>query len=285
MHAFEDWYRQAYPGLVESIVRAVGDRALGVDAADEAAARAFERWERVAAMRSPNGWVYRVAVNVAKRHMARTGRDADAAILALAGRPAVAPPPGNEAWLLVPTLPLRQRTAIVLRHAAGLTEAGIAEAMGVTRSTVSSTLASAHDNLRRKLMTIELGLARRCHEQGCDVEDLATGALRPARWSDAVRNTIKVRPGDLVAVEDDEVVWRWWHGRVVSAAGDAAVVRRRVTRGDADEADMEIAVPAELAGDVAAGMTAYWHEKTLVAVAERELTQPPPGVRPSSDRR
>ena len=39
--------------------------------------------------------------------------------------------------------PVRQRTAVVLRYVADMTESDIAEAMGITRGTVSSTLADA----------------------------------------------------------------------------------------------------------------------------------------------
>ena len=131
-------------------------------------------------------------------------------------------------------------------------------------------------------MEVRLGLARECRPTGCDVEDLATGEVVPARWSDDVRDRIKVRPGDLVAMEGDEVVWRWWHGRIIAVDGGRATVRRRVTTGG--EGDIDVAVPDGL--DVATGMTGYWEgAKTLVAVAEQELRSPPPGVRPSSGRR
>ena len=284
MLAFEDWYRRSHRGLVESVLRAVGDPDVAGESVDEAVLRAFERWDRVATMASPGGWVFRVALNVARRDLARARRDAEEVRIAHAGRPEVEPPPGGEAWLLVDSLPLRQRTAVVLRHGAGMTEAAVAAAMGVARSTVSSTLASAHDTLRRKLVEVRLGLARECRPTGCEVEDLSTGEVVAARWSDEVRDRIKVRPGDLVALEGDEVVWRWWHGRVVAVDVDngRATMRRRVTTGG--EGDIDVAVPDGL--DVTVGMTGYWEgAKTLVAVAEQELRSPPPGLRPSSGRR
>ena len=48
-------------------------------------------------------------------------------------------------------LPPRQRTAIVLRYVADLTEADIGRAMGIRRSTVSSTLADADRAIAREL--------------------------------------------------------------------------------------------------------------------------------------
>lgn len=53
-------------------------------------------------------------------------------------------PPAGEAWDAVRRLPQRQRTAVVLRYVADLPEAEIAAAMGIARSTVSSTLTHAH---------------------------------------------------------------------------------------------------------------------------------------------
>lgn len=92
---FADWYREAHPGLLESVLRAVGRPALASDAVDAAFEKAFTRWDRVAAMRSPEGWVHRVAVNAARRQLGNEAREADRLALAAVGRPAVAPPPGG----------------------------------------------------------------------------------------------------------------------------------------------------------------------------------------------
>jgi hypothetical protein len=213
-------------------------------------------------MRSPNGWVYRVAVNAARAQLRREVREGER--LALATGSTVAPPPGGEAWLLVATLPVRQRTAVVLRHVGGMTEAEVAGAMGVTRSTVSSTLASAYKALGHQLgeprtptpkdaMHLTLALALTCDDDGCDVERL-DGGTRRCTWSDAVRDTIKVRPGDLVAVDGTAVVWRWWGGTVVAVDGTTASVQRNVTQradGDARTATVDVDVPDDL--DVAVG--------------------------------
>lgn len=261
---FAEWYRQAQPGLLESVLRAVNRQAVAEDALDEAFEKAFARWERVQSMRSPNGWVYRVAVNAARRQLSREVREGERLAFATAGR-SCEPPPGGEAWLVVADLPLRQRTAVVLRHVGGMTEAQVALAMGVTRSTISSTLASAYKTLGQSLaeptpvkdastMNLTLALAVDCDDDGCDIEHLDGGARR-ATWSDAVRNTIKVRPGDLVAVDGGEVVWRWWGGTVVGIDAGTATVERNVTQretGDARTGRAECDVPDEIelsAGD------------------------------------
>jgi RNA polymerase sigma-70 factor, ECF subfamily len=299
--SFADWYRANHPGLVEAVLRAVGPPALAAEAVDEAFARAFAGWDRVQAMRSPTGWVYRVAVNEARRQLRRATREQ--AVLAAAPGPGSTPPPGGEAWLLVHELPVRQRATVVLRHVAGLTEAEVGAALGVTRSTVSSSLAAAYRTLATKLAEDEprsrtmpdrderrsdqdwplrLMVARRCGPDGCDADDLL-GAAGPTAvtYGDAVRDTIKVRPGDLVAVADGiagpEVVWRWWGGTVEAVDGASVTVSRNVTQAeptDPRRAAMAVAVPDELRGRIDVGELVWFGEedgrKAVVAVAGPE---------------
>jgi RNA polymerase sigma-70 factor (ECF subfamily) len=143
--AFESWYRREHPRLVTLLAASTGDVALATEAADEALARAYERWHRVAKMDSAAGWTYRVAFNIVRskaRHHARE-RNAFNRL-----RPDDVPGPTGELWLLVADLPARQRTAVLLRHVGQLTEQEVADVMGVRRGTVSSTLRSAYQRIR-----------------------------------------------------------------------------------------------------------------------------------------
>ena len=287
--SFAQWYRENHPGLIEAAIRSLGGHpALAADAVDEACERALARWERVQSMRSPTGWVFRVAVNEARRQLRRDSRDRGLGQF-LSG-PTVLPPPGGEAWLVVDGLPARQRVAVVLRHVAGLTEVEIGVRMGVTRSTVSSTLASAYQRLASALseppieetdvlMTLSLAIALTCDSDGCEVEPVPVGGRSRVTYSDAVRDTIKVRPGDLVALQGNTLVWRWWHGTVASVdiGSGSATVRRNVTqRSDSDPrtAEMTVRVPADLAGDLSPGDAVYFGvedgEKIVVATATPE---------------
>ena len=95
-------------------------------------------------MASPEGWTYRVAMNVARRRLRRQSMEAR-----LLRR--VAPdssPPESEFWAIVSGLPDRQRQAVVLRHVGQLRESEIGEAMGITRGAVSSTLRAAYRSLK-----------------------------------------------------------------------------------------------------------------------------------------
>ncbi len=95
-------------------------------------------------MASPSGWTYRVALNVVRRRARRRALERR-----LFGRPRRedVPGPAGELWLLVAELPLRQRTAVLLRHVGQNTEQEIAEVMGVARGTVSSALRTAYQRL------------------------------------------------------------------------------------------------------------------------------------------
>ena len=52
-------------------------------------------------------------------------------------------------------LPERQRLALFLRYYADLDYAGIAEALGVSRGTVSATLHAAHSNMQTQLTEVD----------------------------------------------------------------------------------------------------------------------------------
>lgn len=286
---FAGWYARQRPELVRTLGGVLGDPVLAAEAADEALVRAFERWDHVSAMASPGGWAYRVAVNAARRSLRRAGIERDRVARL---RPEPVPPPAGETWLAVADLPPRQRTVVALRHLGGLREREIAEVLGISRSTVSSTLIAARAALARVLEDPEeddtmddelrLGIARACDETGCRVEFLDGGAEQ-ARWGERVAGTVKVRPGDLVAVgcgSGAEVVWRWWHGSVLEAADEVVTAERNVTRREADAprtATFEVHLPPGLAGAVGAGDTVFWtrDDDRLVAVASGRRPQPP----------
>lgn len=96
-------------------------------------------------MESPGGWVHRTALNVARRRLRRERIERSLLHKVAAAAPFAAPPPAwpLELWEVLAVLPPREREAVVLRHVADLSTKAIAEVMGVSRGTVSSTLHSA----------------------------------------------------------------------------------------------------------------------------------------------
>lgn len=142
---FVEWYHVSHPRLSTAMVAIAGDLDVAREVTDEAFARAWEHWARVGSMESSAGWVYSVALNVLRRRHRRARLERQ---LLMRTRPAVSvPPPAGELWEAVAGLPLRQRTALVLRYVADLDEAEIGRVMGIGRSTVSTTLTAGRRRL------------------------------------------------------------------------------------------------------------------------------------------
>jgi RNA polymerase sigma factor (sigma-70 family) len=142
---FEQWYADQHPRLFAALLVLGGDRDVAADATDEALSRALQHWERVAEMASPEGWTYRVAVNIVRRVARRRALEQRLLPRLVARHPT--PEPAGDVWDLVRSLTERQQQAVVLRYIADLAESDIALVMGVTRGTVASTLAQARRRL------------------------------------------------------------------------------------------------------------------------------------------
>lgn len=129
---------------------AAGDVHVATEVTDEAFVRALERWSRVAAMGAPEGWVYRVAVNLLRRRWRRAAVERRVLGRVAADRPhapGAEPDLSPELWAAVRALPPRARQAVALRYVAGLSEAEVAAAMGVRVGTVASCLHGARRRL------------------------------------------------------------------------------------------------------------------------------------------
>lgn len=110
----------------------LGDRAEAEDIAQEALARAFTRWDRIADYAGP--WVVRVAGNLALDRVRRRRRTIPP------GRAEVPGPDGLRVDLQAALLrlPKRQRECVVLRHLADLPEADVARVLGCSVGTVKT---------------------------------------------------------------------------------------------------------------------------------------------------
>ena len=146
--SFSSWYQGYYPKLLAALTVVATDPELAADATAEAFTRALEKWERVGAMASPEGWTYRVGLNVVRRRMRRAGLERR-----LLGRPEPTMPVElePEVWQAVKELSPRQREVIALRYLVGMSEAEVAGALGVAVGTASATLSAARARLARRL--------------------------------------------------------------------------------------------------------------------------------------
>lgn len=148
---FDDWYTRARPVVVSAVSAMGAPHDIAVDAADEAFARAAERWDSVSLMTNRDGWAYVVARRVAVGQLRRRSV-ADRKFHVLKDSSPIAhhdpPPETHEIRRLLEPLTDAQREAVVLRNYFGMTEPEIADAIGVSRGTVSSRLRSAYAVLR-----------------------------------------------------------------------------------------------------------------------------------------
>jgi RNA polymerase sigma-70 factor, ECF subfamily len=146
--AFEPFFIRTYPTLARALYLLTGNPADAEDVAQEAMARVWERWRRVRAMDSPEGYVYRVALNLFRRK-ARFARPRW-----LLSLPAPPPSPAalaedhSEVVRLLRSLPLPQREVLVLAEGLGWTTREIAERCGVRESSIRVRLHRAKAALR-----------------------------------------------------------------------------------------------------------------------------------------
>ncbi len=79
-------------------------------------------------------------------------------------------------------------------------------------------------------LELELAIVLSCTGAGCRVQIAESESVVDAVFSDAVRDTIRIRRGELVAVDraadPPAIAWRWMRGRVDSVADGRATVTR-----------------------------------------------------------
>ena len=150
--AVEERFVLAFPALFPKAkrvaYRVVGNAAVAEDVAAEALARAYAHWERIEALPWMEGWVLRVAANLAL-DAARRRRPMLDAPPCLDREDAIATRLAMVAALT--HLPRRQREAIALYYLAGLPAEEVAQVLGLSAGTVKSHLHRGLVALRRRL--------------------------------------------------------------------------------------------------------------------------------------
>jgi RNA polymerase sigma-70 factor (ECF subfamily) len=153
---FEGFFEEQKERLLRILSVITGSRAEAEDLAQEAFTRVFERWERVATMDDPAGYLHRTAMNLfrnqyrrARVGLARTVRlgpeqdvfkhvdDRDAAARALG------------------SLTPRQRAALVLTEALGYSGEEAGQLLGIKASTVWALTHQARAALRGTVEAID----------------------------------------------------------------------------------------------------------------------------------
>jgi RNA polymerase sigma-70 factor (ECF subfamily) len=147
-----------YPRLVMMLSLHTGERAVAEELAQDTLVRVHEHWGRVRGMSNPSGWAYSVGLNLSRSWWRR--RHAERRALARLGRPAVEATSSEPADAValraaVASLPVRQRTALVLRYFADLSIAETAAHMHCAEGTVKSLTSQALAALRPRFEEID----------------------------------------------------------------------------------------------------------------------------------
>jgi RNA polymerase sigma-70 factor (sigma-E family) len=140
-HGFDEFYRTTRGRLVAFLWGMTGDRAEAQDAAQEAYARAWQRWGVVSGYADPEAWVRVVAWRVA----ASRWRKARNRTLAQRrhGPATTVPAPGEDTVVLTSALrrlPMQQRVALVLHHIGDLPVEEVARQTSAPVGTVKARL-------------------------------------------------------------------------------------------------------------------------------------------------
>jgi RNA polymerase sigma-70 factor (ECF subfamily) len=147
-------YQQRYLQFLRVATAILGDEEGGHDAVQEGFAQALRAQRSFRSEGPVEAWVWRMVVNAAlASRRGRLARHEATETVGAASANGHRDETGVRAW--VAALPERQRLAVYLRYYADLDYRSIAHVLGVEVGTVSATLSSAHQALRRSMKEVE----------------------------------------------------------------------------------------------------------------------------------
>ena len=160
--AFESLFRRHTPALVSFLARMVKDRGRAEELAQEVFIRIYNARERYEARARFSTWMFGIAHNLALNDLDRAYRRHERPLEPGTGELGADPAPGPDQLLdarragerlenALGELPERQRAALLLRSNEGLAYDEIAEALGVSRSSVKSLIHRARERLSELL--------------------------------------------------------------------------------------------------------------------------------------
>jgi len=150
---FEQFFHAHEDTILGYLWRITGDEQASHDIAQETFLRAWQRFEQVSHYEQPRAWLFRVATNLASNHRRhRSIHDATMAHISPTHPATLDPAAGIAESAVVRAallaMPVRQRSALVLRVVYGLSIAEIAEALGASKAAAAMTLSRAREAFR-----------------------------------------------------------------------------------------------------------------------------------------
>jgi RNA polymerase sigma-70 factor (sigma-E family) len=157
---FETWVTARGPGLLRLAYVLSGDAEQAQDLVQEALARAYPRWSRIATMEHPDAYVRRIIINTHTSWWRRWRHERSGALPSDLAEFHPGEPVGEDdrlvLWRSCLALPHDQRVALVLRYYEGLEYAEIAALTGVREGSVRSRVSRGLAELRRRLRVEEV---------------------------------------------------------------------------------------------------------------------------------
>lgn|GEM_PF-2792820 len=243
----------------------LGDHQLAEDVAQEAFLTAYLHLGTLREPAAFPGWLRRIVERQAQRLHRRQPLLLPLAAAdqcaATAAEPAVLLEQAelrDQVYAVLAALPPQQRDVIALFYISDYSLQEISTFLGIPVGTVKSRLHTARERLKRstltliqetlpahrpsrdeqfvKELTMELcwGIALSCATAGCRVQLLDGDKVIETRYAQPVQDTIKIRPGQLVVVDQSvtppETVWRLFQMQVI-ASNEGEVTLLDVERG------------------------------------------------------
>ncbi len=145
---FTRFFHEHYDRLGRALYLVTGDAAESEDVAQEAMVRVYERWDRVSALDSPVGYLYRTALNLHRSRLRRTA-------VRLKRRPIPQPPDPldaandrDEIGHLLAALPGGQREALILVEWLGMSAEEAGHVLDIEPVSVRARISRAKTALR-----------------------------------------------------------------------------------------------------------------------------------------
>jgi len=150
---FQAFFAEHYDRLARALFLLAGDAGEAEDLAQEAMVRVYEQWTRVARMSSPEGYLYRTALNLHRSRLRKLAvrRRGPSSDVSTTPDPADAAAVSDQVARALATLPTGQREAVVLVSWLGLDDAEAAQILGIEPVSVRSRLSRARAALRTQL--------------------------------------------------------------------------------------------------------------------------------------
>lgn len=150
--SFEEYVTARWAAFYRTAHLLTGDRAAAEDLLQTTLIKVLAQWPRVQRADAPDAYVRKMLLNEMLGERRKSGRRAQKAHLVPVPTPAADPAAASSSrldlWAQVQVLPPRQRAVLVLRYYEDLSEAEIADVLGIAAGTVKSQASLALRALR-----------------------------------------------------------------------------------------------------------------------------------------